>query len=208
MKFKTLLNKLTGFTNSPIGEAIQAVPGIGNVVSGLDAILDNIGLDKTDSVKDIRTAINDLSDEHKQAVLEKQLDVQIVDMQTHSQTAIAMANADKDGSSTRPEIAKQMSTSIIKDSSTIFVAIGLALGADIVLQALAKQTFALDLMLNLAPWLISALIGPKVLIIAHYMGMRSADKAGTKALLGGQPVPAPPTGLLASLGGFMVNRGK
>jgi len=163
---------------------------IKNVVPGGDLIIDavNAFLPKEKQLPASATgqqaiqAVNSLSPEQQAQLLSKELDVEIAEINSWTQIQGSLADADKTGNTTRPEIALMMAKVVA------FVVISFA---SVVVSAIVRDQWAMiEKLANCWP-LLMVVIGTPSALLRSYFGMRSKDKERRYSAAVGQPIQAP-----------------
>lgn len=163
------------------GAALSAVvPGYGAVVSVVNEFLPQgkkISGDSTGS--EIEKAIESLPPDKQAELLSKQLDVEIVEIQEHSNVMATLAEADKAGASTRPAVAKLMAW---------FFAIFGGIFALVVCWAIIwAEPETLKNLKNLWP-LVLSILGPPIGLLERYFGKRTKEKQARYSGAFGMPL--------------------
>jgi hypothetical protein len=126
------------------------------------------------------TAISSLPADQQAALLSKQFDVEIAEINGWSQVVESLSKADASGSSTRPEIAKMMA---------VVVAFAVVLATST--WAIAVLTNKGELLANLnGSWpLIVTIIGTPTALLRAYFGLRTDEKKSRYSVACGGTVP-------------------
>ncbi len=202
MKFRNFLSKLSGAGNSPLGKIISAViPGVGVATKFIDAVNGaggNVNEDTT--VDELNSQLNALPENARAALMEKEIDLAIVESNNYAEVAIAQ---EQNKSATRPAIAQQMSNLFCQFAFLSFFLLVVCAGLDTYQGDTAKLfTIAMDGL----PWLAGTYAVPAMGIIQDYFARRSEDKR-TAAALTGQAIPGGGRGgILSSLTGMFVRK--
>ena len=162
----------------------SVVPGGGVVLDLINNLLPNdkkLGQETTG--EEAMAAIESLPPEQKASLMEKQLDVEIAEINNWSKIQASLASADIAGSSTRPEIALMMAK-VVSFTIILFVSI-------LAVAILQKQAGMIINMSELWP-LMLAILGLPIGLLRSYFGMRTKEKksryqAASGAM--GQPQP-------------------
>ena len=164
------------------------VPGYSQVLSVVNEFLPGdkkLGAGATGA--DVEKAIKSLPPDKQAELLSKKLDVEITEIQEHTNVLATLAEADKAGASTRPKIA------MILTYFVVFVGVILILmlaGA-----VVWKQTETLNLLYKYWPLTLS-LTGPPVGLLERYFGKRTREKEARYAGAFGVPMKG---GVLSSI---------
>lgn len=146
----------------------SVVPGGGVVLDLINNLLPNDKkLGQKTTGEEAIAAIESLPAEQKASLMEKQLDVEIAEINNWSKIQASLASADIAGSSTRPEIAVMMSQVV---SFTIIVFISI-----LAVAIIQKQEGMIKVISELWP-LMLAILGLPIGLLRSYFGMRSKEK--------------------------------
>lgn len=164
MKLINILGKLGG-------AALKSIPGVGaaaEIIGFVNGVLPKDKQVSENSTGDkVLAVIKDLPTEQMNEVLIKKFDVEIEEIKGHSEVIKALADVDKVGASTRPEIAKLYAylTALIAYTITWGLTFAVATGNNALLEQVQ----------DLWP-MVLAVITPFVAIIRSYFGMRTKEK--------------------------------
>ena len=128
-----------------------------------DALPDDKKLSKDATGNDAIIAIGALEPDQRASLMEKELDVEIEEIRSHTETTKALAEVDKTGHTTRPHIALAFAWNIIIISDLIIISI---------LYAVYKNQITLE---NCWP-LVLAILSPFVVVVRNYFGNRTKEK--------------------------------
>ncbi|MDH4319876.1 MAG: hypothetical protein OEV73_00105 [Desulfobulbaceae bacterium] len=159
-----------------------AAPIIGMINSLLPA---DKQLPATATGQDVHSAIQTLPPDQQFAILTKQLDVEIADIDAWSRIVDSLAKADATGNSTRPWIAKWAS---------IVVLLSIVAFMSAWVSAIVTNNAATLEKINGSHMTILALLGPVIAWVDRYFGKRTDEKKARYSLAVGQ---APAGGALA-----------
>ena len=168
----------------------SVIPGGGLVVELINSFLPgDKKLPKTATGDQATNAIQSLPPDKQLELFTKELDVEIEGIKSFTQVQQALAQADATGSSTRPKIAQQMSTTvcfvIISFSTILIIAI------------LLDRIVMIKNVENLWP-LALTIIGTPTVLLRQYFGKRTEEKKARYELAGKPPDP----GLLENIVGL------
>jgi len=154
------------------------------------ALPDDKKLSETSTGADAEKAILSLPPLERASLLEKKLDVEMTEIKEWSKVISALAEVDKTGNSTRPEIAREMSKII-----------GFSVIATLTPLAYAITTGDSKMVdsINSAWPLILAIIGVPSGVVSSYFGKRTQEKAQKYQSLGGA---APAGGMISQIIGM------
>ena len=191
MKFKKLLGiaaDVAGTANPLVGAGINLI----NKFLPKDKQLPS-----TASNGEVLSAAEKLSSEDQAALWDKELDVEIKEIESHTEIMKALAEADASGSSTRPNIAYMMAWVL---AISITPVAGEFAYAMVVENSIIMKSITENYMVLLA-----LLSGPTTLLY-KYFGARTEEKKSRYAMAKNQPVQN--TGLIGSILGAMSKRGR
>jgi hypothetical protein len=138
------------------------------------------------TAQQIGAAVSTLTPEQQQALFEKEIDLDITESNNFRANVVALAEVDKAGASTRPEIAKWMAQliayAIVTSMTALFIAVW------------REDTSLIDAIQNAWPFLLS-IIGTPTVLLRAYFGMRTDEKKSRYAASVGQT----PTNVLTAL---------
>ncbi len=133
----------------------------------------------------VREAINTLPPEKQAEILTREIDVEIEEIHAWTKVADTLARADQAGASTRPEIANRMAWLV-----TYAVAVAITAWA-----ATLITGRGLDKLTTAWPFILSV-IGPPMVLLRAYFGLRTREKTTRYQAATGQP---PAAGALGAL---------
>jgi hypothetical protein len=174
-----------GFVNigkilAKVGTAVisNIVPGAGIVIDAVNAFLpDEKKLPADATGQQTSDAINSLPVADQVTILSKQLDVEIIEAQEYTKVISALAEADKTGSSTRPQIALMMAK-----VTSFAIIISVSVWAYAVVLDLSTMMVQLK-----ASWpLLMAILGPPIALLRAYFAMRTKEKRARYNIGAGQ----------------------
>ena len=165
-----------------VGSAILStlIPGSGAIIAGVNALLPkDKRLPDSATGTQVIQAVNTLSPEQQATVLVKEYDVEIAEINSWTQVQGSLAEVDKAGASTRPDIAMMMAKVVA------FVIIGFSTMWMIAIYQNPTEMFeSLP-----ASWpLMLAINATPTALLRAYFGMRSKDKEKRYSAAAGQPV--------------------
>ena len=177
----------------------SVVPGAGIVIDAVNAFLPgDKKLPANATGQQATEAINSLPPDIQAQVLDKQLDVEIVEVQEYTKVITALADADKTGHSTRPKIADKMANVTIY---AVTVAITVWGGVMISVSISADDPVdALKHLVSSWPFIVGVLTGPLALLRA-YFAMRSKEKKA-RYEIAKNPVPESSGGIVGMVKGL------
>ena len=156
----------------------QVIPGAGVVIDTINAFLPEDNKLPAEATGDQAiTAINQLPATEQAMVLQKELDIEIAEIEEWTKRVDALARADAAGSSTRPQIAKMMAWLVVISGFMFVFAWALSIATDDVetLKALADS------------WqMMLAVLGTPTALLRAYFGMREREKKTRYTLAGAQ----------------------
>lgn len=190
MKFKDILKKIGGFANSPLGEVITSVvPGAGvvsKVIGTANSFLgDDEKVDENTPVAELKRKLEGLTPEQRLQLEEKELDLEIVEVQEWTKIMQTITDADSKGNTTRPRIAWGcfLVAAFITILST--VAIFQALWT----KGLADAHNVFQLGLGVA-----TMATPFVVVFHRYFGIRTREKENKILAAQGYTISRPESG--------------
>lgn len=157
--------------------AVKAlVPGGGVIVDLVNGFLDDKNKLPTDATgSQIKEKIDALPPDEQRKLWEKELDVEIAEIQEWTKTMSVLAQTDQTGASTRPQIAKMMAQVVA--FSVIFFSASLSIS---ILTNNAEMVKQLD-----STWVIAlAILGTPTALLRAYFGMRSKEKQSKYQIAG------------------------
>lgn len=201
MKLKDILGKVTKATSSPIGQFIQAiVPGaaaVGKTLETLNAVLPGSPVTPETPASEIAERIELLSPDKQAEIMEKEIELAIVESNNYAAVAIAQ---EQNNNATRPAIALQMSQAFVDAGKHSFQLVALAVLADtlLALTGHSDKVSVTDTVLAGLAWFVGAYGVPMMNVIVTYFAKRSDDKR-TAAAASGVSVPPPTTNVFTSV---------
>lgn len=177
MKLKTL----GGLVKKFAGFALRtAVPAAGPILDGLNAALPgDKQLPPEATGKQVEEAIKTLPPEQQTEILSKQIDIEALEIRSHEDIVLGLAELDKPGSSTRPQIADRMAWAIY-----IVVLIFVAAWAFAIF---TKDAESLEQIKDSWQMIAAFLFWPATIVL-QFFGKRSTDKSNRMAAATGQPL--------------------
>ena len=176
---------------APVGSVVGGfVPYVGPAVKAINSFMpDDKQLPETATKDDIQAAVESLPAPQKAALMEKQVELEIVKEQEWSKVVASLAAADATGNSTRPWIAKLMA-GVVSFAVIIFVS----------LWAVAVGFNKTDMIkaINDAWPMIIAVLGTPTLLLRSYFGNRTDEKKARYAASNGQQHISGIAGLIGS----------
>lgn len=159
----------------------DVVPGGGVILDVVNELLpDDKKLPKTATGHDMQNAITALPAESQVAIMAKQFDVEIAEINGWSNIQASLSDADKAGASTRPFIAKSMSF-VVGFAIVVFVLI--------FAYAVFKNSDTMIKTLNDSWPLMLAILATPTTLLRAYFGMRTKEKQTRYNLAAGHPAP-------------------
>ena len=144
------------------------IPGGGLIVDVINEFMpEDKKLPKDATGEQARTAIESLPPEQAAQIFSKELDVEIAEIQEFTKVMTVLADADKTGASTRPEIALMMA------KTTCFAVItSVSIWAySVIMNQISMMGFLKD------SWpLLLSILGVPAALLRAYFGMRSKEK--------------------------------
>lgn len=158
MKIFDVLKKVGG------GIIKQVFPAAGAVIDVVNAVLpDDKKLTDTATGTEVEEAIKTLPPDQQAAILNRQFDVQIEEMKSFSRDIATLADVDKAGASTRPQIAIMMAW-------LICYGVGVAITGWALALYYGKVTLE-------GSWpLMLAILGTPTSLLLQYFGKRTKEK--------------------------------
>ena len=177
MNFGKLFDTLKG----PLLTAASAIiPGGPLILGAVNAMLpDDKKLPDTATGGDIRNAVNQLPPDQRGSLMEKQLDVEIADINAWEGIQGSLAAADATGSSTRPYIALMMSWCVV-----VVIVVFITVWS---ISVIGEDAETLKVLSESWPILLAVIATPTALLRA-YFGMRTKEKTARYSTATGQPV--------------------
>jgi hypothetical protein len=160
--------------------ASTLIPGGPAILGAINAVLpDSEQLPETATGAEMRNAVGRLPPEQRGSLMEKQLDVEIAEINGWASIQKSLSEADATGNSTRPWVAKLMAC-IVAFVIVVFVSVW----------AYAIVTEATATLKELADsWpLALAIIATPTELLRYYFGKRSAEKKARYTAAAGQPI--------------------
>ena len=198
MKLGNIIDKIRHLSGSPIGSALKAfIPGVAGVDAVLGALSGATGkkLVKDSPVQDVVAALDELPPEHAAAVMEKEIDLEIVESNNYAQLAIAQ---EQNNSATRPQIAKDQSDFVIAIGKASFVFLAMTMIIDMIIVLNGEEQFAFDIAMKGLPWFVGVFVVKAFGVIQQYFARRSDDKRTAMSGHGVEPPAA--SGLVMQFG--------
>jgi hypothetical protein len=169
-----------------LGVASALIPGGPLVLAAINEILpENKQLPDTVTGSDMRRAVSRLDPVQRASLMEKQLDVEIAELNTWATIQEAHSKADSTGSTTRPTIAMMMAWVVVLEVVIIVVAWAYAVFTGD--NAMIKEV-------NEAWPMLLAIVATPTALLRAYFGMRTKEKAARYSASTGQPL-----GMVANL---------
>ena len=183
MNFGKLFDAIKG---PLLSVASTLIPGGPLILGAVNAMLpDDKKLPESATGGDIRNAVNQLPAEQRGSLMEKQLDVEIAEINSWEGIQASLSQADAAGSSTRPYIAQMMAWCVVVVIA-LFIAVWVsAIGAD--------KVEVLKVLKDSWPMILTV-IGTPTALLRAYFGMRTKEKTARYSAASGQP-----SGMLAGL---------
>ncbi len=177
MNFGKLFDTLKG---PLLTAASTLIPGGPLLLGAVNAMLpDDKKLPVTATGGDIRSAVNQLAPDQRGSLMEKQLDVEIAEINAWEGIQASLSAADATGSSTRPYIALMMAWCVVVVIA-VFIAVwsvAIATGDNKTL-AIVSESW---------PVLLAIIATPTALLRA-YFGMRTKEKTSRYSAASGQSI--------------------
>lgn len=189
MKFKKLLDigaGILGTANPLVGAGIKLVNKF---------LPEDKKLPETATNGEVLDAVNSLPPEQRISLMEKELEVEIQEIKSHSENLKTLAEVDMNGSSTRPFIALMMSWVIVLTVLPLAWAFSYAIIMD---QTSLMEKIADNYMLVLV------LIATPIWVVKAYFGHRTEEKKARYALSANQLV-AQNQSVLGTIAGALTN---
>lgn len=170
----------------------NAFPPLSGIAFDLvnNALPDGKKLSETSTGTDAKKAIASLPPDQRASLLEKKLDVEMTEIKEWSNIVTALAEVDKVGKSTRPEIAKTQSTLI---GFGVIITLG-----PIAFAIVTGDSKTIDSIASAWP-LIMTVIGIPAGIVNSYFGKRTKEKAQKYEAVTNTP---PVTGIISQVLGM------
>lgn len=176
MDFGKLFDTLKG---PLLGVASMLIPGGPAILAAINAVLpDDNKLPETATGADMRAAVNRLNPDQRSSLMEKQLDVEIAEINSWTDIQGSLAAADATGNTTRPEIALMMAKTIV--FSTL---------ACVVVWVYSVANGSADIANSWQSLLV--ILGTPTALLRAYFGMRTKEKKARYELAGNQPKANP-----------------
>ena len=188
MKFSDIWKNVIAPVGSVVGDF---VPYVGPAVKAINSFMpDDKKLPENASKDDIMAAVDSLPPEQKAALMEKQVELEIVKEKEWSKVVDSLARADSTGNSTRPWIAKLMA-SVVAFAIVIFIIMwAVAVGFN--------KTEMIKAVNDGWP-VVVALLGTPTYLLKAYFGMRTDEKKARYAQSVGQPHVSGIAGIISGL---------
>lgn len=172
MKFKDIF-KLIGTTTALVN------PAVGGAILAINRMLpDTQQLHDNSTVDQLHSAFGTLKSTEQVAL--QDTDIELAEIKSHTDIQLGLAEVDKAGASTRPEIAIQMGWVI----ALVVVPLAWAL-----LYAVATADSVMITAIASNYMIVLALIAAPVTIVTTYFGNRQNDKRMRHSAAAGQPIP-------------------
>jgi len=177
MDFGKLFDTLKG---PALTLASTLIPGGPAILGAINLMLpDDKKLPETATGADMRTAVNQLPPEQRSSLMEKELDVEIADIEAWADIQESMAKADAAGASTRPRIAVMM--------AQVVVFVILVFTSVLAIAIFNENTETLKI-LNDSWATIFAVIATPTALLRAYFGMRTTEKKARYSAMSGNNV--------------------
>ncbi len=163
------------------GAAVSTfIPGGGAILGLVNEFLpDNKKLGGDATGTDVEAAIKSLPPEQQADLLSKKLDVEIAEIEGHTNVVQTLAEVDKAGASTRPRIAIIMAW-VVAGTISIFVLVW-------AIAILGNKSETLKQLAAAWPMMLSILT-PPVALLRGYFGMRTKEKQSRYSTAFGLPL--------------------
>jgi hypothetical protein len=163
-----------------LAAASTVIPGGPLILAAVNEMLpDGQKLPATATGADMRAAVNTLPADQRGSLMEKELDVEIAEINAWEGIQASLAQADASGASTRPYIAKLMAWCVV-------IAIALFMGVWAV-AVLGDDVATLEVLSESWPMILALVATPTALLRA-YFGMRTKEKTARYSAASGQPL--------------------
>lgn len=177
MNFGKLFDTLKG---PLLTAASTLIPGGPLILGAVNAMLpDDKKLPDTATGGDIRNAVNQLPADQRGSLMEKQLDVEIAEINAWEGIQGSLAAADATGSSTRPYIALMMAWTVV----TVIIVFTIAWTAAVI----GEDNETLKVLSDSWPILLAVIATPTALL-RSYFGMRTKEKTSRYSAATGQAI--------------------
>lgn len=176
MKFKDIISigaKMAGTAYPPLGMAITAINKFLPADKKLPA---------NSTGDDVNHALAELPVESASQLLEKEIELDITESNNWASIQRSHAEADSKGSSTRPWIAKLMAFQVFICSTPIAI---------LLCFAIAKGNDDMIIAIGTAWPTVLAVLGPAIVLLRAYFGLRTDEKKSRYAASVGQPINMP-----------------
>lgn len=188
MKFKDILKLGAGIIGT-------ANPAVGGAIALVNQFLpDEKKLPESASVGQVEESFATLPTEVQQTIQESEIKLKIVESNNWVEVQRALADVDKAGSSTRPEIAKLMAYAVFLSIMPISCALTYAIVAG---------NFEIVREIGQAYPVVLALIGTPTALLNSYFGKRTKEKEARVQAASGQPVNSSGAGIIGLVTGLM-----
>jgi len=184
MDFGKLFDTLKGPLLSVAANFIPGGPAILGLIN--DVLPEDKKLPTTATGADMRLAVNQLDPGQRASLMEKQLDIEIAEINSWEGVQASLAQADGIGSSTRPKIAMIMAWLIV------FITVPVILIWVTAIYASDTETLQV---INESWPVILTFIGTPTALLRAYFGMRTNEKKARYSAASGQPI----TGVIENL---------
>lgn len=162
--------------------ASSVIPGGPLILGAVNAMLpDNEKLPETATGSDIRNAVNQLKPEQRASLMEKELEVEIAEINAWEGIQASLSKADATGASTRPFIALMMAWCVV---------IVAMIFSSVLAYSIAVDNFDTVETLNDSWPLMLAVLGTPTALLRAYFGMRTKEKTARYSAASGQPFGA------------------
>ena len=188
MNFGKALKSIAG---PLLGVASTLIPGGPVILGAINAMLpDDKKLPPTTTGAQMHQAVTDLTPESRASLMEKELDVEIAEINAWADIQDSMAKADAAGASTRPRIAVMMAQ-VVVFTVLAFVSVWVV--------AIYQEDLKTLEMINNSWGTILAVIATPTALLRSYFGMRTKEKQSRYAMASGTPAT---TGLANIINAF------
>lgn len=190
MNFGKALKSIAG---PLLGVASTLIPGGPIILGAINAMLpEDNKLPPTATGADMHQAVNNLSPDAKASLMEKELDVEIAEIEGWVNIQESMSKADIAGNSTRPFIALMMAWALVIELAAIIFVWGMAVWS--------KDNATLTILSN--SWgMLAVLIGIPMELLRYYFGKRTKEKQSRYSAMSGQDVGGGLAGIIKAFKG-------
>jgi hypothetical protein len=191
---KTTFGKLFSAITGPLlAVASTLIPGGPLILGAVNALLpDDKKLPATATGGEICNAVNALTPDQKSSLMEKELEVEIAEINAWAGIQESFAKADASGSSTRPYIAMMMAWCVVIEIAVVVLVWAIAVFDD--------DLATLKILKDSWPMLLALIATPTALLRA-YFGMRTKEKQSRYSALSGHNVSGGFAGLIKAFKG-------